>query len=678
MMRKSLIKFKKTSLGPTSWKRTYSVATRKEKFLSTAGNQRICLYSTTTSDPDFLHESIVPTDHFQKSLPRLPIPKLEDTCERYLRSQEVINSAEEFSQTKAAVQDFLSKDGPDLHKELVATDKQNKHTSYVSGPWFDMYLADRRPVVLNHNPFMVFTDDPQPGYMTQLIRATNMVVSSMRFMKTLRANILEPEVYHLDPKTSDTLKFRKFVRLLPKSVSFYGAYWYKAFPLDMSQYGNLFNSTRIPRKGRDEIFRNAEARHLLVLRNGHFYTFDVIDEHGDVVSPEKIMANLDHILKDNRPPSDYPLAVLTAEDRNRWADIREHLIKAGNSSALSAIDSAVFSLVLDNDMPDNPDDLSRSFLHGNGTNRWLDKCFELILNKKGQACVNFEHSWGDGVAVLRYMNEVYKDSSKNKYVHPDTVPANVDPNDVVHLEFKLDSNLKDAIREAESSFNSRVKSLDVAHLQYNTFTKKFVKEQKFSPDSVMQLVIQMAYYRQYGKFVGTYESCSTAAFKHGRTETVRAATMATKKVCEMILCNKTDASIDEIRAAIKECSSVHSQLTKEAALGQGFDRHLLALRNLSQEIGRTPAIFQDQAYAKINHNILSTSTLASPAVVIGGFGPVVKDGYGIGYAIEDDRIGFNITSYPPDTNVSGLIDCLAHSLDDLFEIFQGRQPKKMS
>lgn len=65
-------------------------------------------------------------------------------------------------------------------------------------------------------------------------------------------------------------------------------------------------------------------------------------------------------------------------------------------------------------------------------------------------------------------------------------------------------------------------------------------------------------------------------------------------------------------------------------LGQGFDRHLLALRNLSQEIGRTPAIFQDQAYAKINHNILSTSTLASPAVVIGGFGPVVKDGYGIG------------------------------------------------
>lgn len=31
-----------------------------------------------------------------------------------------------------------------------------------------------------------------------------------------------------------------------------------------------------------------------------------------------------------------------------------------------------------------------------------------------------------------------------------------------------------------------------------------------------------------GKYVGTYESCSTAAFKHGRTETMRPCTMQTK------------------------------------------------------------------------------------------------------------------------------------------------------
>ena len=34
----------------------------------------------------------------------------------------------------------------------------------------------------------------------------------------------------------------------------------------------------------------------------------------------------------------------------------------------------------------------------------------------------------------------------------------------------------------------------------------------------------MGYYKQYGKTAATYESCSTAAFRHGRTETIRSAT----------------------------------------------------------------------------------------------------------------------------------------------------------
>lgn len=65
-------------------------------------------------------------------------------------------------------------------------------------------------------------------------------------------------------------------------------------------------------------------------------------------------------------------------------------------------------------------------------------------------------------------------------------------------------------------------------------------------------------------------------------------------------------------------------------LGQGFDRHLFALRKLAEKEGRLPGIYQDEAYARINHNKLSTSTLASPAVRIGAFGPVVRDGFGLG------------------------------------------------
>lgn len=64
--------------------------------------------------------------------------------------------------------------------------------------------------------------------------------------------------------------------------------------------------------------------------------------------------------------------------------------------------------------------------------------------------------------------------------------------------------------------------------------------------------------------------------------------------------------------------------------GQGFDRHLFALRLLAKENNlKMPDLFTDPAYGRINHNILSSSSLTSEYVWLGGFGPVVKNGYGI-------------------------------------------------
>jgi carnitine O-acetyltransferase len=41
-------------------------------------------------------------------LPKLPVPKLEDTCKRYLTALEGLQDEGEHAKTKAIVQDFLS------------------------------------------------------------------------------------------------------------------------------------------------------------------------------------------------------------------------------------------------------------------------------------------------------------------------------------------------------------------------------------------------------------------------------------------------------------------------------------------------------------------------------------------------------------------------------------------
>ena len=73
------------------------------------------------------------------------------------------------------------------------------------------------------------------------------MIASARFMNSLRANKLKPEIFHINPDKSDTVLFQRLMKIIPESFSFYGAYMFNAYPLDMSQYFRLFNSTRIPK-----------------------------------------------------------------------------------------------------------------------------------------------------------------------------------------------------------------------------------------------------------------------------------------------------------------------------------------------------------------------------------------------------------------------------------------------
>ncbi|XP_061430953.1 carnitine O-palmitoyltransferase 2, mitochondrial-like isoform X1 [Lethenteron reissneri] len=666
--------------------------------------------SGAASDPgyEFLHRSVVPTLHFQPSLPRLPIPKLEDTVRRYLAAQRPLLNDEEYSQTERIARKFEAGDGQELHKELLALDKQNKKSSYISGPWFDMYLAAREPVLLNYNPFVGLTADSRPGYGGQLTRATNLTVSGLRFMRTLRAGVLEPEVFHLNPARSDTDSFRRWVRWLPSSLSWYGAYAVNAYPLDMSQYGRLFNSTRLPRADRDELFTEPTARHLLVMRRQQLFACDVLDRDGSILPAARIQERLRRVMAeaDAAGEPSHPLAYLTGENRDTWAGLRQHLLELGNQEALALVDSAIFCLCLDEDGAEGasqqqqqqgeerltalggrdapaPVRLSHLMLHGVGGDRWFDKSLSLIVAADGEAAVHFEHSWGDGVAVLRFINEIYKDSLKRPAVSPDDAPpsSDVEQSSVRRLDFRLDDAMKAAVDAARRQFHRTVSGLVIHAMEFDKYGKNFLKKQNVSPDAVMQLAFQMAFFREHGHEVATYESCSTAAFRHGRTETVRPATSATRRCTRAFVLGRDEAGagasppgVAELRAMLEECSRYHGKLTREAAMGQGFDRHLFALRKLASERGGSlPELYRDEAYARINHNVLSTSTLASDAVRLGGFAPVVPDGFGLGYGIHAHAMGCNASGYAGGgRDVAHFLKTLRVSLEQIGAVLEGR------
>lgn len=54
----------------------------------------------------------------QDSLPTLPIPDLEHTCEKYLTALKPLQGTREHAETTQAVQEFLKQDGPGLQERL--------------------------------------------------------------------------------------------------------------------------------------------------------------------------------------------------------------------------------------------------------------------------------------------------------------------------------------------------------------------------------------------------------------------------------------------------------------------------------------------------------------------------------------------------------------------------------
>lgn len=137
----------------------------------------------------------------------------------------------------------------------------------------------------------------------------------------------------------------------------------------------------------------------------------VLHADGRPVDPATLEASFAAVLADSAGASyaaEPPVGALTGMERNAWADARASLSSSStvNAASLAAIDSALFVLTLDDAAPVSHEQMNRAMLHGDARNRWFDKCLNIIVCANGKAGVNWEHAWGDGVAVLYFFNEV--------------------------------------------------------------------------------------------------------------------------------------------------------------------------------------------------------------------------------------------------------------------------------
>ncbi|XP_056454660.1 carnitine O-palmitoyltransferase 1, muscle isoform [Gadus chalcogrammus] len=570
---------------------------------------------------------------FQASLPRLPVPSVDDTIDRYLESVHALLDDKRYKQMETLANDFRNTSAPQLQRYLLL--KSWWATNYVSDWWEEyIYLRGRSPIMVNSNFYVMDLLYITPTQ-RQTARAGNVVHAMLQYRRKLERGEHAP------------------LRALG------------IVPMCSSQMERMFNTTRIPGIETDIVQHLSDRKHLVVYHRGRFFQVWLYTG-GRHLLPSELEMQFQRILNDTSEPQpgELKLAALTAGNRVPWARARLKYFSQGvNKASLQAVESSAFFLTLDDEAQGydpaktgSLDGYAKSLLHGKCYDRWFDKSFTLISYTNGKMGINTEHSWADAPIIghmweyvlatdcfhLGYTEEGHCKGDVNKGIPP---PA--------RLEWQIPKECRETIETSYVLAKQIADDVDFHGCLFSEFGKGLIKKCRTSPDAFIQLALQLAQFRDQGGFCLTYESSMTRMFREGRTETVRSCTSeAVAFVRAMEEEDKTNGARLEL---FRKAADKHQNMYRLAMTGSGIDRHLFCLYIMSKYLGMDspflkqvlsePWKLSTSQTPQQQLNLVDINKFPRYVGAGGGFGPVADDGYGVSYIIVgEDLITFHISS----------------------------------
>ena len=542
---------------------------------------------------------------FEDSLPQLPVPTLDETSKRYLKTLHPLLSKDEYAASEKAVAAFNKPGslGEKLQERLVARAADPKRKNWIADWWNDAaYLTYRDPVVPYVSYFYSFRDDRRRRNPAK--RAAAITTAVLEFKRQVDDKSLEPE-------------------------------YMRKNPMAMSSYKYLFNCSRVAAAPADyPIEYGPEGNeHIIVMRKNQFWKI-ATHVDGKVLNATEFEQEFSYIYK-NADKSD-PIGSITSFPRDQGTTARQNLLAASrlNEASLKEIESASFVVCLDNSNPITLEERAHQYWHGDGANRWFDKPLQFIINDNGTAGFMGEHSMMDGTPTHRLCDTVNAMIVHNKldFDNP-SVRSSLPPPTVVR--FDTDSKVIDDMTQAQGQFANLMAAHELRVQAYQGYGKGLIKKFKCSPDAYVQMVIQLAYHKFYGKNRPTYESAATRKYQLGRTETTRTVSDESVAFCDAMA--NHEISREECEKLFRAAVTAHVKYTQDASDGYGVDRHLFGLKKCLQNGEETPEIFKDPAYTYSQTWYVSSSQLSSEYFNGYGWSQVIDGGWGIAYMINENK-----------------------------------------
>lgn len=415
----------------------------------------------------------------------------------------------------------------------------------------------------------------------------------------------------------------------------------------MFQYERYMQCTRIPGEVMDTLRVYHGSGHVIVIIQDQIFWVHVMHPDGTVLTTSELEYQLSRIermaTERSHRQTHYALPALTAENRGVWAELRQKLLQNPvNARNLDIVESCVCVLVLSDDEPQDSSDLMKKAFAGNGRNIWFDKSSIVVVHKNGKVGFNGEHAHADAPMPCRMLDlavsSVIAEMKQGSDPLSPSAAALLD--DPQPIDWELDEEMKASISTAVENVEKIINDTDVGAGEVMTFGREFLKQERLSPDSFVQMALQLAFLRDQGHITAVYESATTKQFYHARTETCRSLTNESKAFIEAM--DNREISQHEKLNLMRNAIAAHKDYMKDAVFGQGVDRHLTGLYATAMESGiEIPQFFSDPGYVKSTTWELSTSNMTFSGRP--GFPPPFDYSYGVCYGVHANSIVFAVT-----------------------------------
>ncbi|NXV57975.1 CACP acetyltransferase, partial [Molothrus ater] len=179
-----------------------------------------------------------------------------------------------------------------------------------------------------------------------------------------------------------------------------------------------------------------------------------------------------------------------------------------------------------------------------------------------------------------------------------TPPATPPPQ---RLRFSVGPELAAEVERAKKHLDSLAADVDVHCFSHEGFGEGAGPR----AEAVVQVGLQVAFYRAHGALCATCEPLSLRRVLPGCTDLLRPPGPPCLALARAL--EEPHAQPEELLALLREAVEEQESRTREVLSGQGPERHLQGLRQAALAAGEPlPEIFLDPAYAQATHFRLCT------------------------------------------------------------------------